>query len=385
MYINKSLSVKERREPPLSLDPLEVDVQLHLTLVLLAVPLALAHADPAAAFLTVATLALAVLINAAGQSMALCRLGLTFTSLRLMPTGAVAEPALPRSAKSEFLVDGAGIAGNLLLATLLTLALPVAEWTGGPEWRGLISYAALLFGGFALLHLMPCHPFAAGRLFRAVLASRLPFRCATGITLGLTCLMAAAMLAGARAHPLLLLLSGYLWLTAIEEARLAWVQPDLAQPTLGVVRRQRLPELSRSDTVRTALTELFLLRRQSLPVVENNRLVGVVELGALLRRVAVRGGGLYTSEVMLPPPAPLALTATLQQSIARMEDAHTGLLPLEDAAAPMGFVTREQLLDLITTAQPRYLAMWPPSLERRTPNLAPDRRVSSSFKTLTDP
>jgi Zn-dependent protease len=132
-----------------------------------------------------------VILHELGHALTARRYGVNTPRILLLPIGGMAEmDGIPRQPRAEFLITIAGPAVNFALALLL---LPVV-WpvftredgeilaAVGGYWPMLL-WANLVMGTFNLL---PVFPMDGGRIFRAMLASRLPYLRATwwAVTVG---------------------------------------------------------------------------------------------------------------------------------------------------------------------------------------------------------
>jgi Zn-dependent protease len=125
-----------------------------------------------------------VILHELGHSLTARRYGINVPRIMLLPIGGMAEfDRIPRKPAHELIITIAGPAVNFLIVLLL---LPLA-------WRGWFSteevsaysvsglldqlwYANLVMGVF---NLVPVFPMDGGRIFRALLAMKLPYLRAT--------------------------------------------------------------------------------------------------------------------------------------------------------------------------------------------------------------
>ena len=124
-----------------------------------------------------------VVLHELGHSFMAMRFGVGVRRILLMPIGGMAEfDSIPREPTREFLITLAGPAVNFVLA--LGLWLLVRRL---PDEIPMISYGAFadqLLGANLVMgcfNLIPAFPMDGGRIFRAMLASRMPYLRATRI------------------------------------------------------------------------------------------------------------------------------------------------------------------------------------------------------------
>jgi Zn-dependent protease len=125
-----------------------------------------------------------VILHELGHSLTAMRHGIRVPRILLLPIGGMAEmDRIPRQPRQELLITIAGPAVNFaLVALLLPLSWDVlfgAEEVSvysAPGLLGQLCYANFIMG---LFNLVPVFPMDGGRIFRAALATRLPYLRAT--------------------------------------------------------------------------------------------------------------------------------------------------------------------------------------------------------------
>jgi Zn-dependent protease len=125
-----------------------------------------------------------VILHELGHSLTAKRYGINVPRIMLLPIGGMAEmDRIPRKPSQELLITVAGPAVNFMLAALL---LPLV-WRDLSSGEGISAYspaglllqlcrANLIMGVF---NLVPVFPMDGGRIFRALLAMKLPYLRAT--------------------------------------------------------------------------------------------------------------------------------------------------------------------------------------------------------------
>ena len=126
-----------------------------------------------------------VVLHELGHSLMARRYGIQVPRILLMPIGGMAEfDRLPRQPSAEFLIT---IAGPLVNFGIVLVLLPFVGLPPGfpfhPAYedsiRGLWQMLLYWNGLMGLFNLLPVFPMDGGRIFRALLASRLPYLQAT--------------------------------------------------------------------------------------------------------------------------------------------------------------------------------------------------------------
>jgi Zn-dependent protease len=125
-----------------------------------------------------------IVLHELGHSLTARRYGIGVSRILLLPIGGMAEfDSIPRQPRRELLISLAGPAVNFAIALVLLAFLPwPRDWSGAaveitPRGLGdLLLRINLIMGAFNLL---PIFPMDGGRIFRALLATRLPYLRAT--------------------------------------------------------------------------------------------------------------------------------------------------------------------------------------------------------------
>jgi Zn-dependent protease len=144
-----------------------------------------------------------VVLHELGHSFTAMSFGVRVRRILLMPIGGMAEfDAIPRQPSRELLITLAGPAVNFVIAAVLWAGVGFGGADYPADARGfgqLLLHANLLMGGFNLL---PVFPMDGGRIFRALLATRLPYLRATfwAATVGKILAVIAALIAAVVFH-----------------------------------------------------------------------------------------------------------------------------------------------------------------------------------------
>lgn len=171
-----------------------------------------------------------VLLHELGHALVAQRFGIGIASIDLHLLGGMAlMKSMPRRPSHEALIAAAGPAVSMVLAALtglLAIAFDARLDLGMPRPIDLLAYAAAVNLGMALFNLIPALPLDGGRIFRALLSSRLGNLKATNIAAWISrgfglIFIAVGFYAQAWS---LLLIGGLLFLMVRYEERLALVR-----------------------------------------------------------------------------------------------------------------------------------------------------------------
>jgi len=143
-----------------------------------------------------------VVLHELGHSFTAMHFGIGVRRILLMPIGGMAEfDDIPRQPSRELLITLAGPAVNFAIAAILWAVVGLPRgWPFGDYPDTATGFAQLLLGWNLLMgcfNLVPVFPMDGGRIFRALLATRLPYLRATFIaaTVGKVLSVVAALLA----------------------------------------------------------------------------------------------------------------------------------------------------------------------------------------------
>jgi len=125
-----------------------------------------------------------VVLHELGHSLTAMRYGVRVPRILLMPIGGMAEfDRIPKKPLSEFLITIAGPAVNFALVLLLLPIIWTPLWSEQPVpvhgWQELLINLTAANAVMGTFNLLPVFPMDGGRIFRALLASKLDYVRAT--------------------------------------------------------------------------------------------------------------------------------------------------------------------------------------------------------------
>jgi Zn-dependent protease len=315
-----------------------IDVYVHVTFLLLLLWIGwLAWQRTGGLGPTLASLALVlllflcVLLHEYGHALTARRFGIGTRSITLLPIGGIALlESMPREPRQEILVALAGPAVNVAIAAALYLLIQIAGRPGAllaldPASGGLLQTLLAANLMLALFNLLPAFPMDGGRVLRAALALRLDRVRATRIAARIGQALAIGLgLLGLMGNPFLILIAVFVWIGAGSEAVAVEADAGLAGRPAHQAMITAFHSLAPGDELSRAVDLTLAGMQKDFPVLDGERVVGVLTQPAILRGLRDLGAAGRVEAVMAPAPTAdastslAALLATAQASDARL-------------------------------------------------------------------
>ena len=273
-----------------------------------------------------------IVLHELGHSVVAQQLGVEVKSITLLPIGGVAAlRSIPENPWHEIAITLAGPMVNAVIAAVLfpIVGLPapgamhhlVTNW--GELARILMLANLLLF----LFNFIPAFPMDGGRLLRAVLALMLPYQRATTIAVfvgqGIAILFVTTGLYG---HPLVpvmspffsILIGVFIFIGAEGEEKMVRMRGLLRDIDVEDVMAREFAMLAPHDTVARGLEMVYQTGQDSFPVMDGDRLLGMVSRPEMLDAVNRQGAHVPVEAVMdtdMPVVAPLEKVSQVQDEV----------------------------------------------------------------------
>lgn len=334
-----------------------IGVYIHATFLLLIAwiiftPLlrgeSLTNAISSAAF----TLALfgCVVLHEYGHALTARRYGIKTRDITLLPIGGVARlERMPDDPRQELWVALAGPAVNVGIAAVLFIALGIS---GGWDLLGQMS---VMDGAFmerllqvnislVLFNLIPAFPMDGGRILRALLAMRLEYTRATqyaaNIGQGLALLFG---LVGFFTSPFLVFIALFVWIGASQENNLVQMKSALGGIPVNRAMLTEFRTLAPSEPLSRAVEMVLAGSQQDFPVIENNRVVGILPRGDLMAGLSRLGQEGLVSQVMRTDFQALDSSDMLEGAALRLQSCDCHTLPVLHGGHLVGLLTMENM------------------------------------------
>ncbi len=304
-----------------------------------------------------------VLLHEFGHILMARRFGIRTPDVILLPIGGLARlERLPEKPWQEFWIALAGPLVTLVIALGLFAGLyysgplpwPLEEGSGGRQFLMLL----MVINGFLLaFNLIPAYPMDGGRVFRALLASRLGMVKATRIAarVGRTIAIAggAWALFAPEPQPMLVLIAIFIFFAAGQEAALVETRAAGRGIIVDQMMITRFVTIPVYGTLRQAVDLLLEGEQSEFPVVDNaGALEGLLTRDLLIRSLTDHGPDAPVSQAMVRAVPTLALGIGFDEALARLRASGLPALPVVDQTGRLaGLLTLDNITDLIMVRQ----------------------------------
>ncbi|HEX3154999.1 MAG TPA: site-2 protease family protein [Candidatus Angelobacter sp.] len=196
-----------------------------------------------------------------------------------------------------------------------------------------------------VVNLLPAFPLDGGRILRAVLARGMDFRLATrrAVTLGQV-FAGIFMLAGAALNIQGLMLIGFfIFVAAQMEERTVMFQTVVEAVQMEDIMLTEFSVLSPADTLEDALNKAVHCLQDDFPVVSGGDLVGVITRQTIVDRLRAEGNG-YVQAAMSRAFEIASRTESLGSAFRKLTSRGLSLIPVVDQERLVGIVTLQHLM-----------------------------------------
>jgi Zn-dependent protease/predicted transcriptional regulator len=338
-----------------------IDIYMHATFILIILWVGVSywiqlHSWPAVLGAIVFVLALfaCVVLHEYGHALVARRFGVRTRDITLYPIGGVARlERIPEKPIEELWVALAGPVVNFMIAAVLLIGLLA---TGGlPPLRSLTLASGnfwlrlfLLNVVLAVFNLLPAFPMDGGRVLRAILAMRLDYLRATQISAAVGQGMAFLFVfVGLIADPWMLFIALFIWIGAEQEAGMARIKNSLGGIPVSRAMQTNFESLSPQDTLARAVELILAGSQQDFPVVEDGRVLGVLERDTFIKALARSGQNEPVVEVMRRGVPEVDTHDMVDSAFARLEQSSAKTLPVTHAGKLAGLITSENITEFL--------------------------------------
>jgi len=298
-----------------------------------------------------------IVLHELGHALMARRYGIRTRDITLLPIGGVARlERMPENPSQELLVALAGPAVNVAIAAVLFGVIVV--WIGAAAVLdpGLLSGAfsrggtfvlqlMLINGALVVFNLVPAFPMDGGRVLRALLAQKLQYLRATQIaaSIGQTLAILFGILGLFLQQPLWLFVALFVYLGAEQEAHMVQVRSVLRGVPIREAMVTRFRTFSQDDPLASVIGELLAGQQQDFPVMEDDRIVGMLTRSDLLAAIARGRQDVPIADVMRRDCRMVDEAEMLDSTFQRMREGECSTLPVLREGKLVGLVTLENV------------------------------------------
>jgi Zn-dependent protease len=318
-------------------------------------------------FLTLALFAI-VLVHEFGHAIAAQRYGIRVHDIVLLPIGGLARLSrMPDKPSQELVVTLAGPAMNLVmalsLAPFLILGMLAEQRMGygfglpAVAQPGLLNLAAFLVVinvSLLIFNMVPAFPMDGGRVLRALLALKLPYRRATGIAVNVGRLLAIGfgLLGILTGNISLALIAMFVFFGAGSEMQEVSQRESLRGLTVSEVVDSQAPVFPSSLPAFTAFERLVRSPYSAVAVMdEAGRFRGVVTRQGMQARWGMGLRGTVDAFVEMAPPVHVECDAPLVTARDRMAEARTSVAAVYCGSSFEGLLDFDTITRIIALRQ----------------------------------
>lgn len=229
--------------------------------------------------------------------------------------------------------------------------------TGADPWRGLLSFLLMANTALFLFNLVPAFPMDGGRILRSLLSMRMPRVQATRIAMMVGRLFAVvfAVVGLSMGHPMLALIALFIWFAAGAESRMVEQQAALRGIRVGQVMRTRFWAMPPHATVKQAVDELLAGGDQDLVVVDGGRYVGIITRRQLIEALSERREAETLATIGPQVVPPIQVGAPAHEAFTKAIVAHWPISPVMEGDRLVGVLEAENLAEylMVTAARTR--------------------------------
>jgi Zn-dependent protease/CBS domain-containing protein len=295
-----------------------------------------------------------VVLHEYGHALTARKYGIKTRDITLYPIGGVARlERLPDRPIEELWVALAGPAVNVVIAALLIAYLALTN--------GLTSITAISLaqGSFferlmavniylVLFNLIPAFPMDGGRVLRALLALKLDYVQATQIaaTIGQGIALLFGFI-GLFTNSFLLFIALFVWIGAAQEASMVQVRHSLGGIPITRAMQTDFQVLSPSDTLARVVELILAGSQQDFPVVENGRVVGILDRDTFISALSKNAQNTSVAEVIHRNVPEIDSHDMVEKALMRLQESGSKTLPVTHGGRLVGLITAENITEFL--------------------------------------
>ncbi len=297
---------------------------------------------------------LCVILHEYGHALTARKYGIKTRDITIYPIGGVARlERMPEKPIEELWVALMGPAVNVVIAAglfaylfLTSNLVPLSELTVASG--SFLERVMTVNISLVLFNLIPAFPMDGGRVLRALLAIRMDYVRATQIAAsvgqGLALLFGFLGLFG---NPSLLFIAFFVWIGASQESSATQMKNAISGIPVGRAMLTDYKSLSPRDTLERMGQLILAGSQHDFPVIDNERVIGVVTRNDFLTALTRNGQNLAVSAVMKSNLPEVDSYEMVEVALMRIQESGVPALPVTHAGQLVGIVTSENITEYL--------------------------------------
>jgi len=218
------------------------------------------------------------------------------------------------------------------------------EWAGGGFLDKLMAVNLWLVG----FNMLPAFPMDGGRVLRALLAGRMEYTRATQIAARVGQIMAFLFgLLGLFTNPFLLFIALFVWMGAEQEAAMVQMRSSLGGIPVAQVMLTDFRTLSPDDPLARAVEHILAGWQQDFPVVFGDRILGVLTREGLLRTLTQQGVEVRVRDAMQRDIQIADSHDMLEKALALLQSCECRTIPVVHNNRLVGLLTPDNVAEFM--------------------------------------
>ena len=295
-----------------------------------------------------------VVMHEYGHALTARKYGIKTRDITLFPIGGVARlERMPEKPIEELWVALAGPAVNVVVAIALFGYLlftrtfePITNLTisSGSLVERLMIVNLWLVG----FNLIPAFPMDGGRVLRALLGLRMDYVRATQIAANVGQAFAFIFgFIGLFSNPFLVFIAFFVWMGASQEASMVQMKHSLSGIPVTRAMQTDFDVLTPRDTLSRVVGLILAGSQHDFPVIQNDRVVGILDRDAFMKALSERGQSVPVTEVMRRDITEIDSHDMVEAALMRLQENGSKTLPVMHNGALVGLITSENITEYL--------------------------------------
>ncbi len=290
-----------------------------------------------------------VLLHELAHSYVALRFGYKISGITLFIFGGVSQieeipPKAPGEARMAFVGPAASFLIGIILVPLALVLQGNSNLYVEIVWItfGLIGVYNILLGAF---NIIPAFPMDGGRILRAILARRVGFVRATDLAADIGKAIAIIMgILGIFLNPFLILIAFFIYVGAGEEAASTRITQAMEGIRVGDIMTKQVSTVTPNFTVRELLDKMMVERHTGYPVVEGERVIGMVSLQDATNIPGDQQSITRVANIMNRRFETVSSNAPAMDAFRMVSNRGSGRVPVVDDGRLVGIISRTDLM-----------------------------------------